>query len=767
MRISTPQRYARNSNSPRSLRLEPLEDRRLLSASAWHNAVMPLDVNGSGRLSPTDALAVVSDLLLSGVRAVPPDAGTPLFYVDTNNDSMVTPRDALVVIRQLLSPPTATLSTLVPFTIDRTPIVTVSTSSTGELPNDTPVHVDVDLNNDGDFTDATETNYGETSLFNGAARLTLPELPPAPESGSYSVRLRARFTDPNLVNIVSPVETLIVDTAMSSALENYVHNDDDSYEYTVAHTAFFPATANSQAFTFYALLMTSQTWRSAADVNKPVWRHWVEVVVPEGPIPSTALLFITGGNNQNFVTPPTSPDARMALIASATGSVTVMLRTVPSEPVIFTDEVGQRSEDEIIAYTFDKYMEHLGEPGNETWPLLIAMAKSAVRAMDATQDLIEQPEVNGEQINDFVVTGYSKRGWTTWLTAAVDDRVRGIIPGVFDNPNQGPQMVHHYAVYGFFSEAVQDYNNLQIFDRIATPEGQLLSKIVDPYRYFNNGRFEIPKLILNSAGDEFFVSDSSQFYFHDLPGEDNYLRYFPNTGHGLDESAVYSTVAFYYAIMHNSQLPKFSWTIEPDGAIQAETVNTPTVVRMWQATNPTARDFRRTWHPEITWTSTVLDPQNGVYIADPPMPGNGATAYFIEFTYPSDLPGVPHKFTTDIWVKSPLPLFEWPYESGFPEPTVAVASAQAVVALALSIESSAGLAEEMRAEPYATAAVHSDAGTGATSSGNASPAVAATNSAIADEIVGDFDDDFDDDADLVDAIFADALFEDELEELLV
>ena len=90
----------------------PLEERRLLSASAWHNAAMPLDVNGSGRLSATDALAVVSDLLLSGARAVPPDAGTPLFYVDTNNDSMVTPRDALIVIRQLLSPPTATLSTL-------------------------------------------------------------------------------------------------------------------------------------------------------------------------------------------------------------------------------------------------------------------------------------------------------------------------------------------------------------------------------------------------------------------------------------------------------------------------------------------------------------------------------------------------------------------------------------------------------------------------------------------------------------------------------
>jgi PhoPQ-activated pathogenicity-related protein len=756
MRISTLQRSARRAMESRLLWLEPLEDRRLLSGSPWHNAAMPLDVNGSGnsKPTPTDALAVVSDLLVSGARPVPADAGTPLFYVDTNDDNLVTPRDALLVIRELLSPPTAALSTLVPFTIDRTPIVTVTTSSATALPNGTPVQIDVDLNNDGDFTDATEMGYAQASLFNGSARQTLPELPPTPESGSYSVRLRARFTDPNQVNVVSPVESLIVDTAMSSALYDYVHNADTSYHYSLANTVAH------DGYTYYALDMTSQTWRSTDDVNKPVWRHWVDVVVPAGQLQTTALLFITGGNN-NFGAPPSDADAALVSVAKATGSVVVVLHTVPNEPVIFTDETGNRSEDEIIAYTFNQYMEHLGEPGNETWPLLIAMAKAAVRAMDTAQDFV--PTVTDTEINDFVVTGYSKRGWTTWLTAAVDDRVRGIIPGVFDNPNQGPQMVHHYEVYGFFSEAVQDYNNLQIFDRIMTPEGQQLSKIVDPYRYFNNGHFEIPKLMLNSAGDEFFVSDSSQYYFHDLPGEDNYLRYFPNTGHGLDPTAITSTIAFYYAILHNSHLPKFSWTIEPDGAIHAETVDTPTEVRMWQATNPTARDFRHAWHPEITWTSTVLDAQNGVYIADPPMPGNGATAYFIEFTFPSDLPDYPHTFTTEIWVKSTLPLYEWPFESGFPDPTVAVASAQAAVASALSIEQNAALVDEAFAVPLATVVAQNEA------SLSAAPAeVAATNAQTVDAVVSDFgDSDFGTDADLVEALFADAVFEHELEELAV
>ena len=117
------------------------------------------------------------------------------------------------------------------------------------------------------------------------------------------------------------------------------------------------------------------------------------------------------------------------------------------------------------------------------------MVKSAVRAMDTVQAFI--PTVPpATRSTDFVVTGYSKRGWTTWLTAAVDDRVKAIIPGVFDNLNQGPQMVHHYEVLGFFSERSRTTTTMQIFERMMTPEAQLLSQIVDPYRYLHNGRFE-------------------------------------------------------------------------------------------------------------------------------------------------------------------------------------------------------------------------------------------------------------------------------------
>ncbi len=254
------------------------------------------------------------------------------------------------------------------------------------------------------------------------------------------------------------------------------------------------------------------------------------------------------------------------------------------------------------------------------------MTKAAVKAMDTVQEFA--PEHVGITVNDFLVTGYSKRGWTTWLTAAVDDRVRAIIPGVFDNLNQGRSMVHHYNVYGFFSEAVQAYNdNADLRSDRVRHEGQELSLIEDPYRYLYNGRFDdMPKLLINSAGDEFFASDSAQFYFHDIPGE-TYLLYLPNVGHGLDgnlgsdSQVVKSTITFTDAILHNRPLPQYSWTVAPDGSIHVQTSSEPTQVRLWQATNPDSRDFRHILTPGVTWTSEVLQATApGEYVGDVPMP---------------------------------------------------------------------------------------------------------------------------------------------------
>jgi len=173
----------------------------------------------------------------------------------------------------------------------------------------------------------------------------------------------------------------------------------------------------------------------------------------------------------------------------------------------------------------------------------------------------------------------------------------------------------------------------------------------------------MPKLILNSAGEEFFVPDSSRFYFHDLPGDQNYLRYIPNTGHGLDNRAVSSRKTFYNAILNDLPLPQYSWTVEQDGSIHVQTQTEPTQVILWQKINSIRRDFRNGYTPQIFWfPPPLVDQGGGTYVGNVVTPATGATAYLIELTFPNTVPGAdPYVFTTEARIKSPIPLAAWPY----------------------------------------------------------------------------------------------------------
>ena len=43
----------------------------------------------------------------------------------------------------------------------------------------------------------------------------------------------------------------------------------------------------------------------------------------------------------------------------------------------------------------------------------------------------------------------------------------------------------------------------------------------------------MPKYIITTSSDEFFIPDDSHYYFNDLPGE-KYLRVLPNAEHELE-----------------------------------------------------------------------------------------------------------------------------------------------------------------------------------------------------------------------------------------
>ena len=363
-----------------------------------------------------------------------------------------------------------------------------------------------------------------------------------------------------------------------NSLDRYVAQPDPSYSWKVARTV------SEDGLTTFVVDLTSQTWRTKKDVDRPVWKHWLVITKPDNVVSNKAMVMIGGGSNGRPA--PKGPKSEMKQLALASGAVVAELGTIPNQRLEFHGDGKMRSEDDLIAYTWDQYL----KTGDDTWPARLPMVKSVVRAMDTIQELLASEQGGNHKIEEFVIAGGSKRGWTTWLTAAVDSRVVAIIPIVIDVLNLEESMRHHYAAYGFWAPAVGDYVRHKITQRMNTPRHRELMNLVDPFAYRH--RLTMPKFILNASGDQFFLPDSSQFYFNELPGE-KLIRYVPNADHSLNGTdALQSLLAYYQCILSDTPRPKFSWKLTDDGAIHVKTTSKPLQVKLWQATNPKARDFR-------------------------------------------------------------------------------------------------------------------------------------------------------------------------------
>src|SRR5205085_6893116 len=214
---------------------------------------------------------------------------------------------------------------------------------------------------------------------------------------------------------------------------------------------------------------------------------------------------IGGGSNKKE--PPGKLEDHLVTIATDSEAVVAEQLNVPNEPLTFSGETQERTEDGIIAYTWDKFL----RTGDEKWPARLPMTKAAVRAMDTISAFCATNDDAKTKIDGFVVAGGSKRGWTTWTAAAVDKRVIAIIPCVIDLLNIEPSMLHHYAAYGFWAPSIGNYTAFRIMDWNGTPEYKALMKIEEPFEY--RQRLTMPKFIINASGDQFFLPDSSQFYF--------------------------------------------------------------------------------------------------------------------------------------------------------------------------------------------------------------------------------------------------------------
>lgn len=283
------------------------------------------------------------------------------------------------------------------------------------------------------------------------------------------------YTFLSAVACAAVVVVVVPSSCAANALKTYVQQADNTFSW---HSA--PPSAIGH-FTRTHVTMSSQTWRGH------VWTHDLQIIRPHTVRhPEIALLYITGdGDGRSAV-------RLLQTLAERAGAVAAVVTRVPNQPLF-----DGRAEDALIAYTFDQYV----RTGDATWPALLPMTKAAVRAMDTIQAWASQ--AHQQQIERFVVTGASKRGWTAWLVGAVDPRVTALAPIVFDMLNMKTQTEWAKKVYGQQSEHIADYTDLNLVAQIDTPPLQKLRSWVDPYSY--RARYTMPKLLLLGTNDPYWT----------------------------------------------------------------------------------------------------------------------------------------------------------------------------------------------------------------------------------------------------------------------
>ena len=102
--------------------------------------------------------------------------------------------------------------------------------------------------------------------------------------------------------LLVPLKVFAADSGIGlslTALDHYVREPDSNYSYEII------STINEDGYKTFIVEMTSQKWLTKAEVNFPIWEHYMVIVVPDVVESDIGFLTITGGSKSNNV--PTSP----------------------------------------------------------------------------------------------------------------------------------------------------------------------------------------------------------------------------------------------------------------------------------------------------------------------------------------------------------------------------------------------------------------------------------------------------------------------------
>jgi PhoPQ-activated pathogenicity-related protein len=394
---------------------------------------------------------------------------------------------------------------------------------------------------------------------------------------------------------------LLSAVSLRADLLDYVQKPDPQFSWKLQQKSDTPQG------TLYDLQLVSQVWQNIT------WTHQLQVYQPRDVAPNAVMFLYNTGGDANPGTIAFGMDLARKIQAPV-----AFLYHIPNQPLL-----GGKKEDALIAETFVRYLEGKGQDGS--WPLLFPMVKSVVRAMDALQAFAQQEWK--KPVKSFVLSGGSKRGWTTWLTGAVDPRIQAIAPMVIDTLNMVEQMEHQKKSFGTYSRMIHDYTERNLVPLPDTEEARKLWKMVDPYFY--RDKITMPKMLILGNNDPYWTVDALNLYWDGLKA-DRYIAYVPNAGHDLRQKgaaqgqerrrAVDALAAFARFQVTGKALPRLEWKHDDvDGQMRLTVTAQPAPksAEIWLATAPT-RDFRETgWSPTAvgikgnTMTGTVTRPKEG------------------------------------------------------------------------------------------------------------------------------------------------------------
>ncbi len=393
-------------------------------------------------------------------------------------------------------------------------------------------------------------------------------------------------------------------------LIEYVKKPDDAFSWKLKEKS------DINGSRVYQIDLISQKWHDI------VWDHQLVVFLPVEVKPGRTMVLMNTGGSMSIG----SQISGMELARRCRAPVAILFG-IPKQP-LFDD----RKEDALIAETFVRYL----KTKDESWPLLFPMVKSVIKAMDALQAFSKKEWQ--EPVKDFIVTGGSKRGWTSWLTAATGDpRVKGIAPMVIDVLNMVEQMKHQRQDFGRPSDMVHDYVERGLVPLPDTDEARRLWRMVDPYSY--RDKLTLPKLLIMGNNDPYWATDALNLYWDGLKGG-KWVTYVPNAGHKLEQDgkpdrtrALSALAAFTRHLAADKPMPKLSWKHDDDGGklrLMVEASPVPKAVSLWVATAP-AHDFR-----ESRWEERKATLTRDGMIGEVARPAEGCVAFYGDLEYEID-----------------------------------------------------------------------------------------------------------------------------------